>query len=97
MGALLAISRWHRRCQQICGLVAIWLVLLAALVSAFNAIFRYSISTILYLDTKLRVFGGGLGFLFDLYRDNSNSLRDAAADHVRRHGDARRLLDAEGQ
>ena len=63
------LSRWT-------GLIATWLVLLAALVSAFNAAFRYSIGAILYIDTQLRVFGGGLGFLFDLYRNNSNSLRD---------------------
>ena len=37
--------------------VALWLVLLAALVSAFNALFRYSIGAIIYLDTQLRVFG----------------------------------------
>jgi TRAP-type mannitol/chloroaromatic compound transport system permease small subunit len=76
MGALLAISRGIDAASRYVGLVAIWLVLLAALVSAFNALFRYSIGTILYLDSKLRVFGGGLGFIFDLYRNNSNSLRD---------------------
>jgi TRAP-type mannitol/chloroaromatic compound transport system permease small subunit len=76
MGALLAVSRGIDSFSRVAGLVAIWLVLLAALVSAFNAIFRYSIGGIIYLDTKLRLVGGGLGFLFDLYRDNSNSLRD---------------------
>ena len=76
MGALLAISRGIDAASRYVGLAAIWLVLLAALVSAFNALFRYSIGTILYLDSKLRVFGGGLGFIFDLYRDNSNALRD---------------------
>ncbi len=76
MGALLGISRAIDSFSRWTGIIATWLVLLAALVSAFNAVYRYSIGAILYLDAKLRVFGGGLGFLFDLYRDNSNSLRD---------------------
>ena len=50
MGALLAISRGIDAASRYVGLAAIWLVLLAALVSAFNALFRYSIGTILYLD-----------------------------------------------
>ncbi|MGH6855263.1 MAG: TRAP transporter small permease subunit [Aestuariivirga sp.] len=76
MAALLAMSRVIDEIGRRSGIIATWLVLFAALVSAFNALFRYSIGTILYLDAKLRVFGGGLGFLFNLYRDNSNSLRD---------------------
>jgi len=76
MAALLALSRAIDELGRWTAIVATWLVLLAALVSAFNALFRYSIGTIIYLDAKLRVFGGGLGFLFNLYRDNSNSLRD---------------------
>lgn len=76
MAALLAISRCIDQLGRWTGLVATWLVLLAALVSAFNALARYSISTIIYLDKQLRVFGGGLGWLLDLYRDNSNTLRD---------------------
>ena len=76
MAALLAVSRVIDRIGSWTGVMATWLVLFAALVSAFNAVFRYSISSIIWLDAKLRVFGGGLGFLFNLYRDNSNSLRD---------------------
>jgi len=76
MAALLAVSRVIDRISRWTGVIATWLVLFAALVSAFNALFRYSISSIIWLDAKLRVFGGGLGFLFNLYRDNSNSLRD---------------------
>ena len=77
MAALLAISRVIDEIGRRTGVVATWLVLLASLVSAFNALFRYSIGSIIYLDTKLRMFGGGLGFLFELYRDNSNTFRDA--------------------
>ena len=76
MAALLFISRVIDEIGRRIGLVATWFVLLAALVSAFNALFRYSIGSIIYLDAKLRVFGGGLGFLLDLYRNNSNTLRD---------------------
>ena len=76
MAALLAVSRVIDGIGRRIAILATWLVLLAALVSAFNALFRYSISSIIWLDAKLRVFGGGLGFLFNLYRDNSNSLRD---------------------
>ncbi len=76
MAALLALSRVIDHIGRWTAILATWLVLFAALVSAFNALFRYSIGTILFIDAKLRVFGGGLGFLFNLYRDNSNSLRD---------------------
>ncbi|HUR43059.1 MAG TPA: TRAP transporter small permease subunit [Aestuariivirga sp.] len=76
MAALLALSRFIDDIGRRTGVIATWLVLFAAIASAFNALFRYSIGTVLYLDAKLRVFGGGLGFLFNLYRDNSNSLRD---------------------
>lgn len=76
MQALLAISRAIDGLSRRTGLVATWLVLLASIVSALNAMFRYSISSIIWLDAKLRVFGGGLSFLFDLYRNNSNSMRD---------------------
>jgi TRAP-type mannitol/chloroaromatic compound transport system permease small subunit len=76
VAALLALSRVIDEFGRKTGVVATWLVLLASLVSAFNALFRYSIGSIIYLDAKLRVFGGGLGFLLDLYRNNSNTLRD---------------------
>ncbi|HUR43982.1 MAG TPA: TRAP transporter small permease subunit [Aestuariivirga sp.] len=76
MAALLALSRAIDEIGRRTSTIATWLVLLAALVSAFNAFFRYSISSIILLDSKLRMFGGGLGVLFNLYRDNSNSLRD---------------------
>jgi TRAP-type mannitol/chloroaromatic compound transport system permease small subunit len=51
-------------------------VLLAALVSAFDALLRYSLSTVVWLDRWLSSSGGRLGWLFDIYRNNSNSLRD---------------------
>ena len=76
MAALLAISRAIDGLSRRAGIIATWLVLLAALVSAFNAFARYSVSTVLYADRQLGVFGGGLTWLFDLYRDNSNTMSD---------------------
>ena len=76
MAFLLAISRAIDGISRCAGIFATWLVLLAALVSAFNALARYSIGTVLYLDQKSGLFGGGLTWLFDLYRNNSNTMSD---------------------
>ena len=76
MGALLAVSRAIDGLSRWTGLIAIWLVLLASLVSAFNAFFRYSINGILYLERSYPLFGNALLAVFNLYRDNSNTLRD---------------------
>ena len=57
------------------GLAAIWLVLFSALVSAFNAIFRYSISGMIWLE---RSYGGGVfGGLVSFYTQYSNVLSEA--------------------
>lgn len=57
------------------GLVAIWLVLFSALVSAFNAIFRYSISGMIWLE---RSYGGGVfGGLVAFYTQYSNVLSES--------------------
>jgi len=57
------------------GIVAIWLVLFSSLISAFNALFRYSTDMLLWLD---RALGGGVfGGMLDLYRQNSNTLSEA--------------------
>ncbi|OAP42696.1 C4-dicarboxylate ABC transporter permease [Sinorhizobium glycinis] len=57
------------------GIVAIYLVLFCSLVSAFNAIFRYSTDTLLWLE---RNYGGAqiFGGMLDLYRNNSNTLSE---------------------
>jgi TRAP-type mannitol/chloroaromatic compound transport system permease small subunit len=62
--------------SRVAGLAATWLVLIAALVSALNALIRYSLNGILALEQKLHLFGG-LGWLIDLYRDNSNTLGES--------------------
>lgn len=57
------------------GLVAIWLVLFSALVSAFNAIFRYSISGMIWLE---RSYGGGVfGGMVSFYTQYSNVLSES--------------------
>ena len=57
------------------GLVATWLVLFSALVSAFNAIFRYSIGGMIWLE---RTYGGGVfGGLVRFYTQNSNVLSES--------------------
>lgn len=71
MEALLALSRWIDRFNWLMSRVAIWLVLLAALLSAFNAFFRYSIEAIV---TVLRKYPGlsWLQAILDWYSRNSN-------------------------
>lgn len=66
--AIDALSRWI-------GLIAVWLVLFCALVSAANAVFRYSSSGLLWLEQKTGV--GLFGALYNLYAVNSNVLGDA--------------------
>lgn len=57
------------------GLLAIWLVLFSALVSAFNAIFRYSISGMIGLE---RAYGGGVfGGMVAFYTQYSNVLSES--------------------
>jgi TRAP-type mannitol/chloroaromatic compound transport system permease small subunit len=62
--------------SRLIGLVAIWLTLLCALVSAFNAVVRYSSGALLWLEAKT---GFGLfGAVYTLYADNSNILSDTS-------------------
>lgn len=62
--------------NRLIGLIAIWLVLLCALVSAVNAIIRYSSGGLLWLEAKTGL--GLFGWLYTLYADNSNALSDSA-------------------
>ncbi len=61
--------------SRIVGLIAIWLVLLCALVSAFNAVVRYTSGALLWLEAKTGI--GLFGAVYTLYADNSNTLSDA--------------------
>jgi len=71
----LRMTRIIDELSRIVGLAAVWLVLFSALVSAANAIFRYSIGGILWLE---RATGFGvLGGIVTLYTDYSNVLSES--------------------
>jgi TRAP-type mannitol/chloroaromatic compound transport system permease small subunit len=71
----LAITRVIDELNRRIGIIAIYLVLFASLVSALNAMFRYSTGGLIWLE---HVLGGGVfGGLIDLYRENSNTLSEA--------------------
>jgi TRAP-type mannitol/chloroaromatic compound transport system permease small subunit len=73
--SLLAFSRRIDEVSRWFGLVATWLVLLAALVCALDALLRYGIGTLLVLGGD-GASGESFTWLFELYKANSNSLRD---------------------
>jgi TRAP-type mannitol/chloroaromatic compound transport system permease small subunit len=63
--AIDAVNRWL-------GIVANWMVLIATLVCALDALLRYSVNGILLAAGSNRWAQS----LFEVYRDNSNTLRD---------------------
>lgn len=71
----LRVARVIDEISRYVGFVAIWLVLFSALVSAFNAIFRYSIGALLWLE---RSWGSGIfGGLVQFYTQYSNVLSES--------------------
>lgn len=57
------------------GLIAVWLVLFSALLSAFNAVFRYSVGAMIWME---RTYGGGVfGGMVALYTQYSNVLSES--------------------
>lgn len=75
MELVLAITRVIDELNRRFGIIAIYLVLFASLVSAFNALLRYSTNGLMWLE---RIVGGGFfGGIVDLYRQNSNALSEA--------------------
>ena len=76
MKSLLALSQHIDRVSRWFGLIANWLVLLAALVCALDALMRYGISTLLWLAGNDDSSSAAFTWLFDLYKANSNTLRD---------------------
>ena len=60
--------------SRLVGIVAIWLVLFCALISALNAMIRYSSGALLWLEA--RTGWGVFGALYRLYAENSNALSD---------------------
>ncbi len=76
MERLLFVTRLIDGMNRRIGLVAIYLVLFAALLSAFNAFVRYSVGTLVWLDRTIGA-GGFFGSLLAAYGRNSNSLLEA--------------------
>lgn len=74
MQTALAVTRIIDETNRRIGLAAIYLVLFSALVSAFNALFRYSTGSLILLDRRFgtSIFTSAL----DLYRNNSNTLSE---------------------
>ena len=72
MQLLLSVSGAIDLLNKAISRIAVWLVLIAALVSAFNAAFRYSIGTIVYLTDEGRAYPW-LQVLLRWYGNNSNS------------------------
>jgi TRAP-type mannitol/chloroaromatic compound transport system permease small subunit len=62
--------------SRLFGIASIWLVLLCALISAANAVIRYSSGALLWLEAHTG--WGAFGWLYTLYADNSNALSDTS-------------------
>ena len=75
MNFALRVTRIIDEISRIVGLVAVWLVLLSALLSAFAAVFRYSIGAMLWLESRtgVGIFGAAVNF----YTYNSAALSEA--------------------
>jgi TRAP-type mannitol/chloroaromatic compound transport system permease small subunit len=76
MQAMLGLSTAIDRFNRLIARVAVWLVLLAALLSAFNAGFRYSIAGLLALTDGGRAMPW-LQSVLQWYGNNSNSFLEA--------------------
>lgn len=75
MSLALGFTRVVDEISRRVGIVAIYLVLFSALVSAFNATFRYSIQAMLWFERNIG--GGVFGAILNLYRQNSNTLSES--------------------
>jgi TRAP-type mannitol/chloroaromatic compound transport system permease small subunit len=71
---MLVVTRYIDALTHKFGLIAIYLVFFASMISAFNALLRYSLITLQWLEDR---FGSGLfSGVIDIYRDNSNILSE---------------------
>jgi TRAP-type mannitol/chloroaromatic compound transport system permease small subunit len=73
---LLRLARTIDGLSRILGIAATWMVLLAALVCALDALLRYGLSWVLWMAGDGGNAGQGFQWLFELYKSNSNTLRD---------------------
>ena len=75
MALALRMTRIIDEISRLFGLIAIVMVFTSAMVSAFNALFRYSTGAMLWFE---RTYGGGIfGWLLGLYGRNSNALSES--------------------
>jgi TRAP-type mannitol/chloroaromatic compound transport system permease small subunit len=72
MQGLLGFARGIDRITKVFSLVAIWLVLLASLLSAANAFLRYGLNAFIDLGRKYPAFGARIEGIARAYSDNSN-------------------------
>jgi TRAP-type mannitol/chloroaromatic compound transport system permease small subunit len=77
MQRLLEIARAIDRISKSFGLIAIWMVLLAALLSAINAMVRYSLNLFLGFGRDYPFFGKQVDSIVRVYTDNSNGFLEA--------------------
>jgi TRAP-type mannitol/chloroaromatic compound transport system permease small subunit len=76
MSRWLTVTGWIDELNRRIGIIAIYFVLFASLVCAFNALLRYSIGGLIWLEQHV----GGAGLfraILSLYGRNSNSLSEA--------------------
>ncbi len=72
MQGLLGLARGIDRITKAFSLVAIWLVLLASLLSAANAFVRYGLNAFINLGRQYPEFGSRIEGIARAYSDNSN-------------------------
>ena len=75
MALALRITRIIDELSRRVGLIAIWLVLFSALVSAFNAVVRYSIGGMIWLERSYVFFF--VWGIFEIYTQYSNVLSES--------------------
>ena len=92
MAAALAVTRVIDELNRRIGIIAIYLVLFASLVSAFNAMFRYSDERPALARAHISAAASSARIVRILRQQLQHAVGSSVV-HVRRHGDARRRLD----
>jgi len=77
MQSLLKLAAAIDRFNRWMGLIAIWCVLLASLLSAFNAFFRYFINEIASIARNNPSLASSLNKILEVYGANSNAFLEA--------------------
>jgi TRAP-type mannitol/chloroaromatic compound transport system permease small subunit len=72
MQGLLGFARGIDRISKVFSLIAIWMVLLAALLSAANAFFRYGLNLFIGLGRDYPSLGSSIDGIAKAYSNNSN-------------------------